>query len=82
MKRFACVLLLLLVLPAQAEPTLVERGKALADSNCTTCHAVGVKGESLLRDAPPFRDIAANYDEGELEDAFKHYEKLLTSKRP
>ena len=46
------------------------QGKALAEKNCVTCHAVGAAGDSTLRDAPPFRDIAANYDEGELEDAF------------
>jgi cytochrome c len=70
MTRALLLAFLLLALPAQADVALTAHGKALAEKNCTTCHAVGVSGDSPLRDAPPFRDLAANYDEGELEDAF------------
>jgi cytochrome c len=70
MTRALLLAFLLLALPAQADDALTAHGKALAEKNCTTCHAVGVSGDSPLRDAPPFRDLAANYDEGELEDAF------------
>ena len=72
MKRIFASLTLLaaLTLPAHADDALVAHGKGLAEKNCVTCHAVGTMGDSPLRDAPPFRDIAANYDEGELEDAF------------
>jgi cytochrome c len=45
-------------------------GKALAQENCVACHAIEATGKSPLEAAPPFRDIAVNYDEGELEDAF------------
>jgi cytochrome c len=45
-------------------------GKALAKENCVACHAIEATGKSTLEAAPPFRDIAVNYDEGELEDAF------------
>ena len=70
MKRLLLLGLVLCAAPAQADDALVPHGKALAEKNCATCHAVGVSGTSPLQDAPPFRDIAANYDEGELEDAF------------
>lgn len=48
----------------------VAEGKRLAEINCIKCHALGMEGRSPLADAPPFRDIHSNYDEGELEDAF------------
>jgi cytochrome c len=67
--RYVLPLLLLVTSEALAEDALLFHGKALAEKNCTACHAIGVTGNSPLREAPPFRDIAANYDEGELEDA-------------
>ena len=45
-------------------------GKRLAQINCGKCHALESSGASPLEAAPPFRDIAVNYDAGELEDAF------------
>jgi cytochrome c len=69
MTRHLLLALVMLVTPVQAEDALLVHGKALAEKNCTTCHAIGVTGNSALREAPPFRDIAANYDDGELEDA-------------
>ena len=72
MYRVAAALTLMmgLALPVAADDALIAHGKALAEKNCVTCHAVGPTGDSPLRDAPPFRNLAANYDEGELEDAF------------
>lgn len=71
MKRYLLpILLWCVVTPAQAEDPLLVHGKALAEKNCTTCHAIDVTGASPLREAPPFRDIATNYSEAELEDAF------------
>ena len=67
--RYVLPLLMLIATQALAEDALLVHGKALAEKNCTACHAIGVTGNSPLREAPPFRDIAANYDEGELEDA-------------
>lgn len=69
MTRYLLLALVMLVTTVRAEDALLAHGKALAEKNCTTCHAIGVTGNSALREAPPFRDIAANYDEGELEDA-------------
>lgn len=48
----------------------VAQGQLLAQVNCASCHALGRSGPSPLPDAPPFRDIATNYAEGELEDSF------------
>lgn len=70
MMRHVMVALAVFALPAQAEDALVAHGKALAQENCATCHAIGVSGSSPLRDAPPFRDLSANYQQDELEDAF------------
>jgi cytochrome c len=70
MMRYGVAMLGLLSLHAQAEDALVAHGKALAQKNCVTCHAIDVTGSSPLRDAPPFRNLSANYTQEELEDAF------------
>lgn len=41
---------------------LVENGKALLETNCGECHAVGLDGESPLDAAPPFRNVARAYE--------------------
>jgi cytochrome c len=38
------------------------RGKALAQQNCSTCHAVGRTGISPYRLAPPFRTLSSKYN--------------------
>src|SRR5687768_12288464 len=38
-----------------------ERGRALVQDNCATCHAVGPEGESPLAAAPPFRILGQRY---------------------
>jgi mono/diheme cytochrome c family protein len=55
---------------AQDEAQKIAEGKRLAEINCTRCHNIEAEGESPLTDAPPFREIAANYDEMELVDGF------------
>jgi cytochrome c len=69
MTRYLLLAMAMLVTPVQAEDALLAHGKALAEKNCTTCHAIGITGNSALREAPPFRYIAANYDVSKLEDA-------------
>lgn len=58
----------LVVTPAMAQE--VAEGKRLAEINCTGCHNIAAEGESPLTDAPPFREIAKNYDSMELVDGF------------
>ncbi|NJM29301.1 MAG: cytochrome c [Rhizobiales bacterium] len=48
----------------------IATGRALAELNCASCHAIGSTGESPFKEAPPFRAIHVNYEQGELEDAF------------
>jgi mono/diheme cytochrome c family protein len=55
---------------AQDEAAMIAEGKRLAEINCTKCHNIEAEGESPLTDAPPFREIAKNYDEMELVDGF------------
>ena len=64
--------LLLLASPAlaQDDAATIAEGKRLAVINCTKCHNIEAAGESPLTDAPPFREIARNYDEMELIDGF------------
>lgn len=72
--RIALPLLALVAftLPALAaeDPKMVAEGKRLAEINCTRCHNIEATGESPLTDAPPFRDMSANYDRLELIDGF------------
>jgi mono/diheme cytochrome c family protein len=56
-----------------ATPTLaddISEGKALAEVNCSRCHALGNTGDSPFKEAPPFRTLHELSAEGELEDAF------------
>ncbi len=64
--------LFLLASPAQAQDdaAAAAEGKRLAAINCTTCHNIEAEGDSPLAAAPPFRDIARNYDRIELIDGF------------
>ncbi|WP_421694318.1 c-type cytochrome [Aestuariivirga sp.] len=69
----ALALLLLTALPAAAADDLaasIAEGKRLATINCARCHNLEAAGESPLTDAPPFRDVAKDYDREELIDSF------------
>lgn len=70
--RFFALLILSLALPtlAGAEESTLAKGKRLVQVNCTPCHATGVTGDSPFKPAPPFREIAKNYDQDELVDGF------------
>lgn len=65
-----CLLLAASPALAQDEAQKIAEGKRLAEINCTRCHNIEAEGESPLTDAPPFREIALNYDEMELVDGF------------
>ncbi len=47
----------------------VERGRALVEANCASCHAVGLEGDSPLAEAPPFRELHERYDVEMLSEA-------------
>jgi cytochrome c len=62
----------LLAGPALAEDkaAAIAAGKRLSEINCARCHNIEAEGQSPLTDAPPFREIAKNYDRYELIDGF------------
>lgn len=45
------------------------RGRALAETHCSSCHAVGRRGESPAPEAPPFRHLSRNYRVDTLQEA-------------
>ena len=47
----------------------LARGQAIAQSHCSSCHAVSVSGESPAPEAPPFRTLSHNYRVETLEEA-------------
>jgi mono/diheme cytochrome c family protein len=69
--RFALALVALLAAgPALAQESTLAEGRRLSEINCTKCHSIELVGESPLTDAPPFRELAKNYDPEELVDGF------------
>ena len=53
-----CALLLVglgIAAPAAADEALAERGRIIADTYCSDCHATGASGDSPLAEAPAMR---------------------------
>lgn len=65
----AAFLGILLAAAAQAQGPQVERGRALAQTNCARCHAIGSTGDSPLAKAPPFRTLNRRYPVENLAEA-------------
>ncbi|MGJ5207925.1 c-type cytochrome [Bradyrhizobium sp. HKCCYLR20261] len=61
----ACLLLALASTASHALDSEQKRGKALLQSLCSRCHAIGPTGASPHPDAPPFRTFGDSklYDE-------------------
>lgn len=58
----AAAALVFLAAPALAQDkVLVERGRALLERNCASCHAIDEDGASPLPAAIPFRGIKQKY---------------------
>ena len=47
----------------------VARGRAFAEKNCGSCHAIGPSGASPLAKAPPFRTLHERYPVENLSEA-------------
>jgi cytochrome c len=47
----------------------IKRGEALIQSNCASCHAVGLSDVSQHKSAPEFRTLSRNYEIEALEEA-------------
>lgn len=65
--RFAVLPLLAATLAQADEP--VERGRAVTETLCARCHAIGTEGASPHREAPPFRTLSRKYPIVYLEEA-------------
>ncbi len=67
----ALILLLAACATPNEDPTTapVARGAAIAEANCSSCHAVGRGGESPAPEAPPFRRLSQHYPVSDLEEA-------------
>ncbi len=49
--------------------TDVAAGRAIAEANCASCHAVGASGDSPVADAPPFHTLSEKWPVEHLEEA-------------
>ena len=54
---------------AAAQDNLAERGRIIADTYCSDCHATGSTGASPNPDAPPLRDFKARWPVENLAEA-------------
>jgi mono/diheme cytochrome c family protein len=59
----------LCVAPARADSNLIALGRAIAEKNCSRCHAVGETGASPNPKSPPFRTLSSRYPLADLEEA-------------
>lgn len=50
-----------------AEADLIADGRAIAEAECASCHAVGEFGESPVPAAPTFRTVLSRYNSDVLE---------------
>jgi len=73
MYRLAIALAALLIAacstPSARAPDSQERGRQLAATHCSSCHATGLAGDSPAPEAPPFRELSRNYRVDALEEA-------------
>ncbi len=54
---------------ATADEALAERGRIIADTYCSDCHATGSSGESPLAEAPPMRTFHERWPVDHLAEA-------------
>jgi len=66
---WAAALFALLLSQVQAQDARVQRGRSIAQANCSPCHAIGRTGESPVDAAPPFRNLHERYPVEELSEA-------------
>lgn len=64
-----CLGLAIAATPAIADP-VIEYGRALVETNCARCHAIGIDDTSQHPEAPAFRTLSERYPLDALEEAF------------
>jgi cytochrome c len=68
--RLICVIMMLAVLtPEAAADPVVTRGFELLKANCSSCHSIGMDGDSPHEEAPPFRVVMKSYAAESLSEA-------------
>lgn len=55
--------------PATADETLAERGRIIADTYCSECHATGASDDSARAEAPPMRTFHQRWPVDHLAEA-------------
>ncbi len=78
-KIFAPILMLLIFVsgtlatekpPSEANKAdLIEAGRGIAKKQCLECHAIGKKGKSTHKEAPPFRTFSQKWPVEVLEES-------------
>jgi len=69
MRKAVAVLVLALLASSAEAQSLVQKGRVIADSFCSRCHAVGARGKSPNPKSPPFRTLGKKYPLANLEEA-------------
>ena len=54
---------------AVADEALAQRGRIIADTYCSECHATGTSGASPMAEAPPLRTFHQRWDVENLAEA-------------
>jgi len=60
---------ILLAAPATADEALAQRGRIIADTYCSECHATGTSGTSPMAEAVPLRTFHQRWDVENLAEA-------------
>jgi mono/diheme cytochrome c family protein len=55
--------------PTSADEALAERGRIIAETYCSGCHATGPTGESPIEEAPPMRTFRERWPVEHLAEA-------------
>lgn len=66
---FAALAISLLLFSSFSHAVDSEVGRLILKQECSQCHAVNLEGESPLKQAPPFREVARRYPPANLMEA-------------
>lgn len=69
-RGIAALIVLVAAAGAQAQVARPEVGRAFAQKDCASCHAIGPTGRSPLVEAPAFRDLQKRYPVDQLAESF------------
>ena len=70
--RIAITVLILTAWTGYAAADAHDFGRALAETNCAECHAIGANDENAHAEAPAFRTLLQRYPVDALEEGFAH----------